>query len=417
MIRQLILCVVLLILDLYVAKAVRFLLRKRAVAFQRWIMTLYWGFSILIVGIIILTAFSDWHQWPRMLRTYSFALIFILFVSKLIVGFFLLMDDLVRLFRFAGPWLIPKAVSSTRARTITRSEFLVKTGMVLAAVPFTSLLWGMLYGAYRYTIHKVIIPVENLPDEFHRFRIVHISDIHAGSFHSAEPLQRAVELINRQSPDLICFTGDLVNDRCSELHPHLNALQRLRARHGIYSVLGNHDYGDYVRWPSQAMKADNLQQLIAMQQALGWKLLLDEHDYIERNGKKIGIAGVQNWSGRIRFQRYGRLQKAISGLNDTFFNILLTHDPSHWRKEVLSYPQLHLTLSGHTHGMQFGIELPGWKWSPARYFYSEWAGLYSQGNQKIYVNRGLGFIGYPGRVGILPEITVIELVAASHPLT
>lgn len=410
MLRAFLFIAVLFIIDLYAYQAVRFSIRSLNPSTAKIIFWSYWSVSAICFALILLANFTDWHVWPKALRTYSFALVFILFVSKLIVAVFLLTDDVIRVIRFAG---IKTAQafnpSDTPVNGITRAEFLVKAGLIAGAIPFFSLIWGMMYGAYQYTVRKAKVSVSGLPDEFRNFRIVHISDLHTGSFHTKEPLQKAVKMINDLKPDLICFTGDLVNDRHVELKPHIETLKGLNSNHGVYSVLGNHDYGDYYRWPSEEEKHDNLQKLIAMQKEMGWKLLIDEHDYIEVNGKKLAIAGVQNWSGRAGFQRYGNLDKAIKGMSGSFFNMLLSHDPSHWRNEVLKHEHIHLTLSGHTHGMQFGIEVPGWKWSPARYFYKEWAGLYAEGKQKIYVNRGLGFIGYPGRVGILPEITIIEL--------
>lgn len=411
MLRAFLFIAVLLVIDLYAWQAVWFSIRSFNPSTAKIIFWSYWLVSCLCFALILLANFTDWHLWPKALRTYSFALVFILFVSKLIVSVFLLADDVLRLIRYAGIKTVQAIQPSGTAVTgISRAEFLVKAGLLAGAIPFFSLIWGMMYGAYQYTIRRTKVDVSGLPDEFRNFRIVHISDLHTGSFHSKEPLQRAVKMINDLNPDLICFTGDLVNDQHSELLPFVKTLSQLKATHGVYSVLGNHDYGDYYRWPSEEEKRNNLNKLITLQKEIGWKLLIDEHTYIERNGKKMAIAGVQNWSGRAGFQRYGQLEKAIEGLSGSFFNLLLSHDPSHWRNQVLKHEHINLTLSGHTHGMQFGIEVPGWKWSPAQYFYREWAGLYAEGKQRIYVNRGLGYIGYPGRVGILPEITLIELV-------
>jgi predicted MPP superfamily phosphohydrolase len=225
-----------------------------------------------------------------------------------------------------------------------------------------------------------------------------------------KPLAEAVRMVNDLKPDLIFFTGDLVNDLHHEVLPFKQILSGLKARHGVISILGNHDYGDYYRWPDKASKEENLRALIGIHRDMGWDILLDEHRYIEKEGEKIAVIGVQNWSARMNFARYGNLNKAIEGLQFQPLNILLSHDPSHWRAEVLGQQQnIHLTLSGHTHGFQFGVDLPGFKWSPVQYMYKEWADMYSENNQHLYVNRGLGFIGYPGRVGILPEITCFEL--------
>jgi predicted MPP superfamily phosphohydrolase len=282
--------------------------------------------------------------------------------------------------------------------------------MVIAALPFVSLIWGMAKGAYDYQVKRVKVKIPQLPMAFEGFRILQISDIHTGSFVSTEPLEMAINMINEQKADLILFTGDLVNNIHDEAIPHKAHLSKLTSPHGVYSILGNHDYGDYVEWPSKEAKAKNLQDLIAIHRELGWDILLDEHRVIEKDGEKLTLIGVQNWSTHLRFPKYGSMEKATKGIEYSKVNILMSHDPSHWDGEVLlKYPQVDLTLSGHTHGMQFGIEIPGFKWSPVQYIYKQWAGMYQRGHQMLYVNRGLGFLGYPGRVGILPEITILEL--------
>jgi predicted MPP superfamily phosphohydrolase len=323
-------------------------------------------------------------------------------------------DDAFRGFRWVYARLFPTAPSPDLAITpsggITRSEFLVKTGLVLGSLPFVSLIYGMVKGAYDVQVRNIRIRLSNIPVSFHGFRIVQISDWHVGSFVSKTPLEEAVKRINALKPDLILFTGDLVNNTSDELEPYTAILSELKASHGIFSVLGNHDYGDYVRWESQEDKQRNLQRLVDLQRSMGWDLLLDEHRHIEKEGEKITVIGVQNYSVHMRFPKYGSLPKATTGIDYSPFNILLSHDPSHWKSEVItSFPDVHLTLSGHTHGFQFGVELPQFKWSPVQYVYKEWAGLYSKEQQHLYVNRGLGFLGYPGRVGIRPEITVFEL--------
>jgi predicted MPP superfamily phosphohydrolase len=251
--------------------------------------------------------------------------------------------------------------------------------------------------------------LQDLPGSFDGFRIVQVSDIHTGSFLSTDPLDRAVNIINEQKPDVVFFTGDLVNYHHREAINFVDTLKKIEARHGVFSIFGNHDYGDYYKWDNPAEKEKDIQELKKIHSQAGWKLLWDEHSHIEQDGEKITIIGVQNCSAH-GFSNYGSLEKATKNINYSPVNILLSHDPSHWRKEVISkYRNINLTLSGHTHGMQFGVEIPGFKWSPVQYLYKEWAGMYQEKNQYLYVNRGLGFIGYPGRVGILPEITVINL--------
>jgi predicted MPP superfamily phosphohydrolase len=295
------------------------------------------------------------------------------------------------------------------ARPISRSDFIIKTGLFIGAIPFFSLIYGMAGNAYRYQVRKLTLTFPDLPDSFEGFRIVQVSDIHTGSFLSTEPLSRAVNMINGQKPDIVFFTGDLVNYIHDEALGYVDILKKIEAVHGVLSIFGNHDYGDYYNWAKPEDKENNIKELKMIHSRLGWDLLWDEHRYVEKNGEKLGVIGVQNCSSH-RFANYGSLEKATENIDYCPVNILLSHDPSHWGKEVnKNYPKIDLTLSGHTHGMQFGVEVPGFKWSPVQYMYKEWAGLYRENNQYLYVNRGLGFIGYPGRVGILPEITVIEL--------
>jgi predicted MPP superfamily phosphohydrolase len=339
----------------------------------------------------------------------------IVIFSKFVLDIFVLLDDLVRFFRLlylkiSSLFKKPNSGKPVRsARSLSRSDFIIRTGLAVASIPFFSLMYGMAGNAYRYQARRLKMIFPDLPESFDGFRIVQVSDIHTGSFLSTEPLARAVSMINRQKPDIVFFTGDLVNYIHDEALLYLDILDKIEAKHGVISIFGNHDYGDYYKWESLEAKENNITELRKIHSKLGWTLLWDEHCYIEQNGEKIGIIGVQNCSSH-GFANYGSMEKATEKFNYCPVNILLSHDPSHWDKEVnTKYPRVDLTLSGHTHGMQFGVEVPGFKWSPIQYIYKEWAGLYQVKNQYLYVNRGLGFIGYPGRVGILPEITVIEL--------
>jgi uncharacterized protein len=241
-------------------------------------------------------------------------------------------------------------------------------------------------------------------------KIVQISDVHSGSFNNKSAVQRGIEKILKLQPDLILFTGDLVNGRADEMANYKDVFARLQAPMGVYSILGNHDYGDYESWNSKEHKVQNLERLKGIHSEMGWKLLLNEHVVLEKNNDRMALLGVENWSAKANFPKYGRLEHAYSGVKDIPFKLLMSHDPSHWDAEVRTkYPDIDLMLAGHTHGMQFGVELPWFRWSPVQYVYRQWAGLYEEGSQKLYVNRGFGFLGYPGRVGILPEITLIEL--------
>lgn len=411
--RFLLILVLLLAIDLYVFQGVKLFFNTRSAVFQRNITWLFWSLSAFSVLILLMGQIIDWHSWPKIFRVYVFAMIFVLYFSKVIVLPFMLLDDLLRVLR----WIIMQLgffKSSNEgvdaALRISRLDFLVKTGFVIAAIPFVSLIYGMIGGAYNYTIHRKRLRLPHLPDAFDGIKIIQISDLHLGSFMGTEKLQKALDMIREEKPDLLFFTGDLVNDRYEETLPFREMLASLQAPLGVYAILGNHDYGDYYRWPSMEEKVGNLKRLKNFYNEISWKLLLNEHHIIERNGQQLGIIGVENWSARMNFQRYGDMGKAVQGMVPAPVNILLSHDPSHWESEILQkYPFVDLTLSGHTHGFQFGVEIPGFKWSPVQYVYKQWADLYSREQQYLYVNRGLGFIGYPGRVGISPEITIFNL--------
>lgn len=413
-VRILIFAVLLLALDFYVFQAFRFALRNNADFWIRGVAWVFWSLSAVTMLVLLSNLVVDFQSWPKALRTYAGAMIFILAISKLFILVFLLTDDIVRAFRWGftriAHWFPGRSEDVVPGEAINRSDFLVRAGLVLGALPFFSLIYGMVKGAYDYQVKKVKLRAPHLPEAFEGFRMVHISDLHVGSFVNTAPVKEAVEKINSLKPDLIFFTGDLVNNKSEELEPFKEILSQLRAKNGVYSTLGNHDYGDYVKWDSREEKENNLDTLIRGHREMGWNILLDEHRHIELDGERITLIGVQNYSTHLRFPKYGSLPKATNNIAYSDFNILLTHDPSHWRSEVLTdFPEIHLTLSGHTHGFQFGVELPYFRWSPVQYVYKEWGGLYSEGKQHLYVNRGLGFLGYPGRVGILPEITVFEL--------
>lgn len=419
LIRTLILIVILFLVDLYVFQAVRVAFRTITLIQPKTAERIFWAVSFCCFGILLTGGIIDWHTWPKALRVYLFAFVFIWFFSKLVVVLFLVVDDLIRIFRWVAQFISSKWISDNNvdaaaaSNGISRSDFLMKMGLVVAAIPFASMLYGMMGSVYNYSVRKVKLKIPNLPDAFNGFKIVQISDIHTGSFTDKDPVKKSVEMVAEENPDIIFFTGDLVNDRSEEALPYLDVFNKLSAPHGVYSIFGNHDYGDYVEWPSPEAKKENLEQLKAIHKQLGWKLLLDEHTRIEKDGQHLGLIGVQNWSTHLRFPKYGSMEKATTNFEPSAFNILLSHDPSHWDGEIVEkYPYVDLMLAGHTHGFQFGVELPFFKWSPVQYVYKQWGGLYQTGKQYLYVNRGLGFLGYPGRVGILPEITVIELSKA-----
>ncbi|MDQ3050920.1 MAG: metallophosphoesterase [Bacteroidota bacterium] len=416
LVRTIFILIVLFVIDLYIFQGIRFLVRNLNPAASRVIYILFWSVTGVSFIIIATGIFIDWHDWPKAIRTYSFAFVFVTYFSKLFLVLFLIIDDAFRFIRWIASWFTTPGTNVQPDDTtgshhaISRSGFLVRMGVVVAAIPFAALIFGMIRGKYEYQVRKIKLNLARLPESFRGFRIVQISDIHTGSFMDKGPLEKAVAMINDLQPDAIFFTGDLVNDLHHEVVPYMKILGSLKATHGVFSILGNHDYGDYYQWKNKQDKINNLEKLINAHREMGWDILLDEHRHIEKNGERISVIGVQNWSARMNFTRYGNLDKALKDITYSPVNILLSHDPSHWKAEVMGkVKEIDLTLSGHTHGFQFGIDIPGFKWSPVQYVYKEWSDLYTENNQHLYVNRGLGFLGYPGRVGILPEITVFEL--------
>ncbi len=401
-----------LLLDTYVFQAVKSVTLSSSQRTRVLVYSIYWLITILSLSGFLLFVTTGPEQMPKNLRTYLFAVIIGLFLAKFAAIFFILIDDLRRLvtyvtlnFFYGG-----KEEPAMGADGISRSVFLSWLGLAAGGTVFTTLLYGF-NNAYRYQVKNLRLAFDNLPTGFKGMKVVHISDIHSGSFTQKKSVQQGIELIMAQKPDLILFTGDLVNNLAEELDGIQELLAKLDAPMGIYSILGNHDYGDYVRWPDKRglTQEENMVMLRMRQAEMGWRLLLNEHVELRRNGDSIALIGIENWSSKARFPKYGKLKEAHAGTEKYPFKILMSHDPSHWDAEVRTlYSDIDLTLSGHTHGMQFGIDIPGFRWSPVQYIYKQWAGLYEEAKQKLYVNVGFGFIGYPGRVGVLPEITVIE---------
>lgn len=344
-----------------------------------------------------------------------FSFILVNYFSKIFFVIILLIDDLVRVIR----WLIQKFANIVQnkplseGQPITRSEFMVKVALIVGSVPFFSMLYGILFGAHDYRVRRVKIAFKNLPASFDGLKIVQISDIHSGSFYNKAAVKKGIELIMKQKADIIFFTGDLVNTMATEVEEYIEVFDKISAPMGVYSILGNHDYGDYKHWDSEEDKKNNLRNLIKAHSRMGWNILLNENRILERNGEKIALLGVENWGAGKRWPKYGKLDKAYAGSEHIPFKLLLSHDPSHWDAQVRpDYKDINLMLSGHTHGFQFGVEVAGIKWSPVQYVYKQWGGLYKEGEQYLYVNRGFGYIGFPGRVGMPPEVTVIELKKA-----
>jgi len=420
---SLVFIVVMLLVDLYVFVAIKTVSQNASPKTRAVIFTVFWTISIISMVFIALLPYVNYNSWQRPFRTYLFAVVIGLFLAKVIAVLFFLLDDIRR----GLQWLSSKLffrnteVETIAENGITRSTFMSWLGLGLGTTLFGSLIYGF-SNQYNYKIKNIDLAFDNLPKGFKGLKVVHISDIHSGSFMNKEAVKKGVDMINQQGADMILFTGDLVNDKATEMAEYVDIFSQLKAPMGVYSTFGNHDYGDYVAWSDKGLKlkegelftplqAKNLEDLKAIHGKMGWRLLWDEHVAIERGGDKIALMGVQNISGKIRFHSYGNMAKAHAGSEKYPFKILMSHDPSHWDKEVRSqYPDVDLMLSGHTHGMQFGIDLPWFKWSPVSFVYKQWDGLYEEQKQKLYVNPGFGFIGYPGRVGIMPEITVITFV-------
>ena len=375
---------------------------------NRWILYGYVFFTLIIVGNLLfytLILERNTTNEPRLMYAIGFFLSLLIF--QLLVSVILLAEDVFR---------IPQALYSFLKRVPEQTQFIPSRRKIisqialgLASIPFASLLYGMYRGKYNYKVLSYNLEFEDLPDAFDGFKITQISDIHSGSFDNQTKVQYGVDLVNQQKSDLVLFTGDLVNNRADEIKPWIKIFNKIKAEFGVFSILGNHDYGDYMRWESPAAKRKNMEDLYDAHNEMGWDLLLNESRFIEKDGERLAIIGVENWGSG--FKKAGDLNKALNKVSENDFKILLTHDPSHWEAQVIPHPfKIHLTLSGHTHGMQFGIEIPGIiKWSPAKWRYKQWAGVYGENKQYLNVNRGFGYLAYPGRVGMWPEVSVITL--------
>ena len=402
MVRWIIFISIYFLIDIYAFQAIK------TVSKSQWLHWLYFIVSIVLLGLFIYQLTGGVHgRQMTPSRMYTFGLFLTIFVPKLLVIVFMFGEDIIRF----GVGLFSKFGGSDDGFYLpSRRKFISTIAIGMAAIPFASLLYGMYRGKYNYKVLKYALEFDDLPEAFDGYTITQISDVHSGSFDNKKKVAYGVDLINEQQSDVILFTGDLVNNKADEMLPWKEYFSKLTAKDGVYSVLGNHDYGDYIGWPTEVDKKENLQKLKDIQKEMGWKLLLNEHVEITRNGEQIKLIGVENW-GAGGFKKAGDLEKACAGVSKTDFKILMSHDPSHWAQKVKQDDRhFHLTLSGHTHGMQFGIEIPGWfKWSPVKYRYEHWAGIYEELGRYINVNRGFGFLAYPGRVGIWPEVTVIQL--------
>ncbi|MFZ9743510.1 MAG: metallophosphoesterase [Chitinophagaceae bacterium] len=402
--------IIMVLIDLYVFQSLKLVTSSLSTKLRMSIHLAYWSFTAAAVILFLVIPYIQFETLPKFIRVYVIAILFGFFIAKFIAMIFFLVDDLRRVLQWGGikTYQMVKGGESS-VDTISRSLFLSWLGIGVGGGLFGTLLYGF-GNKYRYRVEKLKLNFDNLPSAFKGIKIIQISDIHSGSLDDHAAVEKGIKKINDLNPDLIFFTGDLVNNAAKEMEGKIELFSSLKASMGVYSILGNHDYGDYVSWPSQEAKKENLETLKSIHAQMGWRLLINENLTIEKDGESICVIGVENWGARANFPKYGDLKKAYEGSEKHPFKILLSHDPSHWDAEVCKeYGDIDLTLSGHTHGMQFGVEIPGFRWSPVQYVYKQWGGLYKKEKQHLYVNRGFGFLGYPGRVGILPEITMFEL--------
>ncbi len=404
--------------DLYLWNSVKAWINSKKRLIRYVLPALYWSPFALLLALVGFSMVFTENDWNNTFKIYSFGFVFVVYASKLLPILFLLFADVIRLLRYINM----KAASVKKGHSekfegkkISRAKFLQDVGLISGGILFSGLITGMFKWAYEFKIKRHMLNISQLPKSFDGLKIVQISDIHLGSWAGEHQLKDAVNLINGLNPDLVFFTGDLVNYKTDEAFRFENILSKIKSRHGVFATLGNHDYGDYTRWPSVEAKIQNMTDLFDFYKRMGWKLLRNENELIRQGEDSIAVIGVENWGDFSRFPKYGDIAKASLGTENAPVKLLLSHDPTHWEKIISQEnPDIDITFAGHTHGFQFGIEIKNIKWSPAKYIYKHWAGLYENTSatakpQFLYVNRGLGNIGYPGRIGILPEITLFEL--------
>ncbi|MFT4761266.1 MAG: putative MPP superfamily phosphohydrolase [Saprospiraceae bacterium] len=393
-------------MDFYVADALSVLLQNWNSEMARLVLSFYWLIPMMAIALGAGYLMMGLRSMNPTFVAITRGILIVAYLAKFLTSGVLLIDD-VRLLSMGGF----ENLAGAQDFSYERTKFVAGLALSIGVIPFFTLTYGMIRNRYRYKIFQETISIENLPENLQGLRIVQISDIHSGSFTAKEPIKLAIEMINAQKADLVFFTGDLVNNVANEMEHFTDIFDKIKAKYGVFSILGNHDYGDYVQWESPQAKAQNMENLKDIHRQMGWDLLLNENRLLPINGEEVAIIGVENYSENPRFSKYGDLVKAYKGAENADLKLLLSHDPTHWDGQVLQrFTDIAITFSGHTHGMQFGLELGKFfKWSPAKYLFKQWAGLYRKGTQYLYVNRGFGFLGYPGRVGILPEITVIDL--------
>ena len=419
---QLIAFILFFLFDLYVFSGLYSWFSKPLSKRNKLIIFLYWVFTLVTYLVPAYYRQQNSHLTGQFPYSFVFSIFVGIFIIKFFYFIFLAFNDIGSLFNY----LFKKFARSIKVKDVenepeknsniklSRSQFLLKTGALMATAPAAAMTFGIASGAHDYRVRKSVVKIPNLPKGLEGIKVGQLSDIHAGSFWNKTAVQGGIDMLNAEKPDLVCFTGDLVNNVASEMNNYVNVFNKVKADLGVYSVIGNHDYGRYVVWDSEEKKAKNFSDLKKVHGVMGWNLLLNENKILDINGEKLALVGVENWSHNKRFPSSGDLDLAKQGTQDVQTKILMSHDPTHWKGEVLTqkHADIDLTLSGHTHGMQLGVETENFKWSPVKYLYEEWAGLYEKNNQNLYVNRGYGYLGFPGRLGILPEITILELQRA-----
>lgn len=412
--------VLLLLIDIYIYTSIY----RTTVFFKPFIRNVVrmgmWVLSAIAIGALIWYSYETPYYHPMSFRQWVVIIVVIVYASKLFSIVFIFIDDVQintrRLIRF-----IKKKTSKEKlpGKPITRGQFLDKAAIIAGAVPFASMVGGIISGATDYHVKKHTIYLPNLPKAFDGILIGQISDIHAGTLFNKTAIRGGVEMLLKEKPDVVFFTGDLVNDQTSEVNEYVSVFSEIKAPLGVFSVTGNHDYGNYRPWPSEEAKRKNFEAMIAVHRHMNYDLLMNEHRFLEFGSERIAIIGVENWGvgPAHRFPKYGQLGKAYEGTEEVPVKLLLSHDPSHWDAQIRpGFPAIDVTFAGHTHGFQLGVEVGDVRWSPSQYIYKQWAGLYREGDQYIYVNRGFGCIGYPGRIGMPPELTMIELKAGENLL-
>lgn len=406
-------------IDWYLWGAVKLTLHRFSSVSKKVLSVTYWLVTILSLAACAYLFILPPESMGTNFRFFLFVGLVLPYLSKLFALLFLLTDDIWRVAQWVYTKLIPSKktavaaipVQNDNSTKIPRSQFMAQASLIAGGTLFSTFGFGIISGAHDYRIRRVSLPLKNLPSAFHGIRIAQISDVHTGSFYNKTAVMGGVDMLLGEKPDVVFFTGDLVNDKAEEVKDYFEVFSKVTAPLGVYSTLGNHDYGDYARWKSADAKRKNLEDMHEAHRLMGWRLLLDENVPLTVDNEQIGIIGVENWG--LGFAQYGSMEKAYRGTQDYPVKLLLSHDPTHWKAQVVpDYKSVDVMFAGHTHGMQFGVELPGFRWSPSQYRYEHWAGLYQKDEQYLYVNRGYGYIGYPGRVGILPEITIMELVKA-----